>query len=241
MELWLFFLGWALLFVALGLTFRKAPKQTSPPKDDPPLPLSTREIEIVPAAHEVQAPDVFNENRVRMELAAFSRTPGVVAQVVGRARSGFTKAGERAIIRDWTTFFEEAQALIGAKTEMERKRSEYVQLGDEADVRAKEKEVAVARHDAEIAEELLRRETAEYKRQRLEQFVEGGRRPDHPKLTPTQERLLKRAELEQDLQRLKLDEAEALQKADTELEKRRVGNMYTGRRSQLMEQLERNL
>src|SRR5207253_390910 len=142
---------------------------------------------VAAAPAEVTGPDVFDEDRVRLELAAFARTPGIVAQFLGRARSGFTKAGERAIIRDWTSFFEKAQALIGAKTEMERKRSEYLQLANEHDVRGKEKEVALSRHDAQIAEENLRRETAEYKRKRLDQFIEGGRQPES-KLTPAQQR-----------------------------------------------------
>ena len=247
MELWFLFFLMALLFAALGLTSgrsRKATKVSVPadaPTHFPASPERTMEI-LPPAPPEAQPPDVFNEDRVRRELAAFAGTPGIVAQFVGRARSGITKAGERAIIRDWTGFFQEAQTLIAAKTEMERKRSEYLQLNDEHDVRAKEKEVAISRHDAEIAEETLRRETAQYKRQRLEQFVEGGRRPEpEPRLTPEQQRLLKRAELEQALQRLKMDEAEALEKAETDPEKRRIQNMYAGRRGQLTEQLERNL
>ena len=243
MELWFVFLLLALFFGVLGLMCGR-PVNTPPPMDAPGLPAGPqRGMEILPpGSPEPQPPDVFNEDRVRRELAAFAETPGILTQFVGRARSGITKAGERAIIRDWTGFFQEAQTLIAAKTEMERKRSEYLQLADEHDLRAKEKEAAIARHDAEIAEERLRGETAEYKRGHLDQFVEGGRQPEpEPKLTPTQQRLLKRAELEQALQRLKLDEAEALQKADTELDTRRIRNMYAGRRSQLTEELERNL
>jgi hypothetical protein len=243
MELWFVFLLLTLFFGVLGLMCGR-PMNASTPTDAPVLPVDPqRKMEILPpGSPEPQTPDVFNENRVRRELAAFAQTPSILTQFVGRARSGITKAGERAIVRDWTAFFEGAQALIAAKTEMERKRSEYLQLANEHDVRAKEKEVAVTRHDAEIAEENLRRATAEYKRQRLEQFIEGGRQPaPEPKLTPAQQRLLKRAELEQALQRLKLDEAEALQKADTELDRRLIKNMYAGRRSQLTEELERNL
>ncbi len=224
MELWPIFLLMALLFAVLGLTTsrRRSGRPASVPADAP------------------RCADVFNEDRVRRELAAFADAPSIVAQFVGRARSGLTKAGERGIVRDWTSFFQEAQTLIGAKTEMERKRSEYLQLANEHEVRAKEKEVAIARHDAELAEENLRRESADYKRQHLEHFIEGGRPPD-PKLTPAQQRLLKRTELEQDLQRLKLEEVEALQKAESEPERRRIQNMYAGRRGEISEQLEKNL
>jgi hypothetical protein len=245
MELWFVFLLLALFLGIFGLLCGRRGRP-NPPAGQEACGLSRGpdfNLEILPrGAPSVQAPDVFNEDRVRCELAAFAETPGILTQFVGRARSGITKAGERAIVRDWTGFFEEAQALIGAKTEMERKRSEFLQLANEHEVRAKEKEVAIARHDAEIAEEALRRETAEYKRQRLDQFVEGGQRPEpEPKLTPSQQRLLKRAELEQDLQRLKTDEAEAIQKAETDADKRRIQNMYSGRRSQLTDLLERSL
>src|ERR1051325_10050170 len=103
MELWIVFLLLALLFVALGLKSGKAPNRAAFPTDAPQSHLGhKREMEILaPPSAEVQPPDVFNEDRVRRELAAFARTPGIVGQVLGRARSGFTKAGERAIIRDW--------------------------------------------------------------------------------------------------------------------------------------------
>lgn len=63
---------------------------------------------------------------------------------------------------------------------------------------------------------------------------------DH-KLSPTQQKLLKKAEIEEQLQRLKTEELQALQKATSELEKRRVQNMYAARRDQLMEQMEKYL
>lgn len=61
------------------------------------------------------------------------------------------------------------------------------------------------------------------------------------KLTPAQQRVLKKAEIEEQIQRLRAEEAQALQKATSELERRRIQNMYAAKRDQLMEQMEKYL
>ena len=66
---------------------------------------------------------------------------------------------------------------------------------------------------------------------------EAGVRPE-PKLSPAQQRALKKAEVEDQLQGLIREEAVAMQRAAAEPEKRRLQNMYANRRDQLMEQLE---
>ena len=75
----------------------------------------------------------------------------------------------------------------------------------------------------------------------LERQIQEQRQPLPPKLSPAQQRLLKKNEIEEDLQRLRADEARALRQAVTEPEKRRVQNMYATRRDRLMEQLEKFL
>ena len=62
-----------------------------------------------------------------------------------------------------------------------------------------------------------------------------------PKPTPAQQKLIKRAEVEAQLEELRAEEAKALQRATSELEKRRFQNMYTHRRDRLMEELEKYL
>jgi hypothetical protein len=53
--------------------------------------------------------------------------------------------------------------------------------------------------------------------------------------------LLKKTEIEGELQRLRTEEGQALQRGMSELEKRRLQNMYAGRRDELMMQLEKHL
>src|SRR5438094_769287 len=109
MDLWIMFLFLALVFLALGVKSGKAVDRTAVRKAplDPNASQEQKVEIVVETPAEVQIPDVFDEDRARLELAAFARTPGIVAQCLGRARSGFTKAGERGIIRDWTSFFQE--------------------------------------------------------------------------------------------------------------------------------------
>jgi hypothetical protein len=64
---------------------------------------------------------------------------------------------------------------------------------------------------------------------------------DVPKLTPEQQKLLKRGELEAKLQSLRAEESKALLKAQNDAEKRRFQNMYAHRRERLMEELEQFL
>jgi hypothetical protein len=66
------------------------------------------------------------------------------------------------------------------------------------------------------------------------------RKPDQ-QVSPTQQRLLKRGEIEEKLQRLRADEERAMNAAPTEAERRRIQNMYEHRREQLMEELSRYL
>jgi hypothetical protein len=58
-------------------------------------------------------------------------------------------------------------------------------------------------------------------------------------LTPAQQRLVKKAEIEEQMQQLRIEEDRAVQRAIDDLEKRRLQNMYNGRREQLTEQLEK--
>jgi len=128
---------------------------------------------------------------------------------------------------------------------MERKKSEYLNLANELQVKAKEKEAAIAGHEAETAEHNLRRDIAEYKRRNLERFVEGGRpipsTDTQSKLTAEQQRRLKRMEIEDKLRELDHLEEEALKYARGEDDRMRIENMYADKREELREQLARNL
>lgn len=76
---------------------------------------------------------------------------------------------------------------------------------------------------------------------RMRREMRDASAPSEPRLTPVQQRAIKKAEIEQQLQTLQVEEAKALQRAATEAEKRRLQNMYASRRDRLMEELEKHL
>ena len=75
---------------------------------------------------------------------------------------------------------------------MERQKSEYVQLGREHEVKETEKSANLARLQADLEEQNLRRDKAVYQRQHLARFAEGeisGRRnEEEQKLNDAQQR-----------------------------------------------------
>ena len=76
---------------------------------------------------------------------------------------------------------------------------------------------------------------------RMRREMRDASAPSEPRLTPVQQRAIKKAEIEQQFQTLQVEEAKALQRAATEVEKRRLQNMYASRRDRLMEELEKHL
>jgi len=193
-------------------------------------------------------PDAFREDRILYDLAKLAHSPGLFETYVERARVRFTKAAEKAVLEHWISFYQTGGRLIEARLEMERRKNEYRQLANEHQIKAKEKEAAVAAHEADIAEHNLRRDIAEYKRRELDRFVEGGRplpsippADTQPKLTPDQQRRLKRMEIEDKLRELDRLEEEALKNARGEHDRVRIQNMYADKREELREQLAKNL
>jgi len=128
----------------------------------------------VPRHSDAAALDHFHEDRVREDLASFSSAPGLFAQYVERARVRFQKAGERAILERWIEFYQSGERLVAAKTAMERRKSEYLQLSDDHDLKETEKRASVSKSEADMEEHNLRRDKAAYQRQHLEEFVDGA-------------------------------------------------------------------
>ena len=122
----------------------------------------------LPNQHDPARLDAFHENRVRSDLAMFAEAPGLFEQYVQRARVRFQKKGERAILEHWIAFYQDGARLIAAKTEMERRKSEYLQLGREHDAKEAEKSATLTKLEADIEEHNLRRDRAAYQREHLE-------------------------------------------------------------------------
>ena len=75
----------------------------------------------------------------------------------------------------------------------------------------------------------------------LTRQIREQRQPPTAKLTAQQQRALKKAEIEEQLQQLRTEAIRAVEHCADEPERRRVQNMYSGRRDRLMEELEKYL
>ena len=201
------------------------------------------ELEVVPPEEkkDTRAPNVFHDETLQQQLASFGRASGLIAKLAERLRVRNEINGQIAVLNNHTRLYEAGQRLISARTELERKRNEYLQLGIEHELKEREKESGVARNEADAAEHNLRRDIAEYKRQHLEQFIEGAQivaqKDPEPKLSPEQQRRLKRMEIEDQLRELDRREAEALKTSRDEHDRKRIQNMYEDKRENLHEQL----
>ena len=120
--------------------------------------------------------DAFSEDRVRRDLARVAASPGLFSVYVERARVRFQKASERAVLERWIEFYSAGERLIAAKTVMERKRSEYLQLAREHEIKETEKAASLAKLRADIEEQGFRFDKTVYQRGHIEHFVEGGQR-----------------------------------------------------------------
>jgi hypothetical protein len=146
-------------------------------------------LEVLPPLlrqHDPAARDAFHEDRLRKDLATFAAAPGLFEQYVERARVRFQKAGERAILERWIEFYQTGERLIGAKTAMERRRSEYLQLAREHEVKEAEKSASLAKQQADTEEDHLRRDKAAYQRQHLDETTEGT---DHQTVSENEHKL----------------------------------------------------
>ena len=96
-------------------------------------------LQPLPRECDSAALDAFHEERVRRDLVRFASEPGLFGQCAERIRVRFQKSGEKAIAEHWTSFFQAGERLIAAKAAMERRKSEYLQLAREHEIKEAEK------------------------------------------------------------------------------------------------------
>lgn len=110
---------------------------------------------------EVMAPTKFDEDRIKADLQQFSGMSNIFSQYAERLYSRFTKAGEIDLIHQWVSFYEAGKNLVEAQIALERA----------AEIKRKEKEAEIAKLEANTAEDKLRKEQSDYKRQNISRFV----------------------------------------------------------------------
>jgi len=120
-------------------------------------------------ANALVLPDVFDEQRIRADLQRLADQPNLFAQYVERARHRFTKANEIKILEHWTDYYRTGKEVVEAKTELRRAQHNYHQLDYEEEIKRREKEVALAKLEAEEREHRLRAAEADHKIRTLAQ------------------------------------------------------------------------
>lgn len=150
------------------------------------------EILPIPSRRDPAASDAFHEDRVREDLAELSEAPGILEQYLHRARIRFQKAGERAILGQWERLYQAGERLIAARVAMERRKSEYLHLTREHEVKETEKTTELAKLRADGEESDLRRDKAAHQRQNVARYVDeeaqGSSAEDEQKLRQACER-----------------------------------------------------
>ncbi len=250
MEYWLPLLLIALVCLWLALrntasaqpypdAARRKPPNPPPRPAAPGAPSPPVKVEILPPGMR-GAPtlplDPFDERRVHQDLQKLSQKPGLLQQSWDLHKQTKLREKEIQLVNQYSEFYSSATQMIEAKNKLLRARNEYLGMERENEEKHAEKEANIAKHRADAVR--YEADAAEQKKR-----IEDLQHPAalEPKLTPSQQRLLKKAELQQELQRLTTDEADAVGKTTSEPEKKRIHNMYASRRDQLMQQLERFL
>jgi hypothetical protein len=132
--------------------------------------------------------DAFREDTLQNDLGRFAEAPGPLAKLVERGRIRFQKAGEQAILGHWTNLYEAGARVLAAKTEMERRKSDYLQMSREHDVKDAEKAASLAKLQADREEHDLRRDKANYQREHPTEWVEANISESEQKLNEATKR-----------------------------------------------------
>lgn len=186
----------------------------------------------------VTPPDVFDESRIKADLAKLAATPGALGKYIAQAQIRFTQARQIQVLNRWTEFYNAGEAVIRARTQLARAHSELQQVDIEGEVKLKEKDARIAELEAQIEESRLRTAEARLKATQL-----GKEKTVQPTLTREQERLLRKTEIEQHIARLRNEKARALAAIDPSDDEglMRTENMYDDRIAREEQQLAKYL
>ena len=184
-------------------------------------------------ATSIHVPDVFNESRIKADLEVLATRPTLLAQYIAQAELRFTQAQQMAVLRRWTEFYKVGKEVITARTDLIRAHHDFLHINREGQIKVKEKDVSLARLDAELEEVELRKAQARHARENL------GKAPPAPEPTVSAEerRILNRAKTEDELSRLRSERLRITQSDLTEEEKFRMLNLIDDRIADLEEKL----
>ena len=227
----IFFIVLCLLAILFGLLWLNSIFTSEPDQPTTTNVPSERLVLVTP-----KVPDLFDEGRIKSDLARLSDQPTALAQYIAQAQVRFTQKRQMAVLARWTEFYNAGKAVIAARTELARAHADLQQVSTETEIKLKEKEVKIAALNAELEEAALRKDDARIKRDNLGKETKTAE-PTEPKLTPEQERILKKDEIELKLARVRQQKATAETSAVNEEGRVRVANMHDDRIEELLQEL----
>jgi hypothetical protein len=199
------------------------------------------EVTVMQEHDSMSVPETFNEARIQLDLERLARTPGMLAKYLAQAELRFTKAREIAVLQRWAEFYQVGEQVIRARTNIARAHGEFLQVGTDNQVKGKEKDARMAALEAEIAESELRAAEARKKRESLSQPAQTP--TTESKLTREEQRILKKANIETIIARLRLEKTRSLEAVDAsdEEERMRIMNLYDDRIAREQDELRKYL
>jgi hypothetical protein len=211
-----------------------------------------RIVEVVPYQNvNVELPMKWNDQDITQLLQRYHNQPAVLAHVVGSIKTRMIlnqnlKTAQRRLqlLASVIEVFKLNRELQGILQDLHLAEKDFEIRQIETEIRLED---AQARQKSERKLRTLREQRDELQLQKetsqLKQDIHGIEQPQgiEPKLSPEQQRRLKRMEIEDKLAELDRLEGEACARARDDEERLRTQNMYADRREELREQLARNL
>jgi len=121
-------------------------------------------------------PDVFDERRIKHDLAQLAGTPGFNKYLL-LLKQRFNRKVERAALNNWASFYTAARSTVQAHTEFVRAQHDHAQLEREFVIKEKEKDLTLATLDADTEEQQLRKARARIARHNIEQGLKPSNTP----------------------------------------------------------------
>lgn len=247
MELWGIFLALAVLCAVIGF-IRSNVKRVEPSSQRGESPQGGV------MASDIEIPAAWDERAIGRQLTAIQSRPALVSYYIDALRQRFILKIEDRVAQDRTRFLrthiehlelgKQYQGLVNDLKAMEAEQENRV-LGltlQTRELKGKHGELdALGKLRLQKEQLAIEVEIEQLKAQKAAVGKPVPEAKPEPRLSPEQQRRLKRMEIEDQLQKLDRDEDEAIRNARGQEDSVRIRNMYADRREELREQLSKYL
>jgi hypothetical protein len=196
-------------------------------------------------------PTVWNENEISRQLATIQARPQLLAHYIDALKQRFILKTDDRTAQVRTQFLrthiqqlelgKQYQSLVNDLKAMEdEQENRLLRLRIEHHELQTKHQQSAALDDLRLEKERLALEV-EIEQLRVQKKTITAAPPAETKLTPEQQRHLRRMEIEDQMAQLDRQEEAALKKARNEDDRMRIQNMYADKREELRDQLAKNL